>query len=167
MQEYEALLKLAQEEPKAARSKVEERIKKHPEEASWANLLAYILLRLKKLKKANKLIEENYQRFPHLLICKINYGDLCLRKNRLDEIPQIFPSFDLQKLYPEQKKFLSTHVRGFAVLMGLYHLKIGNRPVAEKFYIQAVGADPLHPSVALLERKLFRFSWVKNFFGRS
>lgn len=166
MNAYQSLVKLTQDNPKAAKTKVEEWLSAHPDDAAAANLLAYILLQLRQLKKAEKLIEENYRKFPTHLMIRINYADLCLRNKRLNEIPRIFPSFDLQELYPEQKKFLSAHVRAFAVLMGFYHIRMGSRPAAEQFYIQAVDADPLHPSVALLEKKLFRFQRFKKFLSK-
>lgn len=157
MHEFESLVELSQNNPKQACAEVEAFLSRQPQFAPAANLLAYIYIKLKKIKKAERLIEENHQKFPDYLPAKINYGDLCLRKKKLDEIPKIFPSFNLKELYPHKQKFLISEVRAFAVLMGFYHLKMKKRAEAEKFYIQAVEAEPLHPSIALLEKKLFRF----------
>jgi tetratricopeptide (TPR) repeat protein len=169
MQEYAQLVELAQNDPKQACPKVEEFVAYHPQFPPAANLLAYIYIQLKKIEKANRIIEENYHKFPDYLLARINYGDLCLRKKKWDEIPKIFPFFNLKELFPSKKEFSPHEVRGFAVLMGFYHIKIGKQSEAEKFYIQAVEADPSHPSVVLLEKRLFRFSflrWLKKFLSR-
>jgi tetratricopeptide (TPR) repeat protein len=159
--EYLELFENAQSNPKKTLPLIQAFAEKNPDMPQANNLLAYALLRNKKLKKAESLIVTTYQKHPNYLFGKINYADLCLRKKRINEIPQIFSSFDLSQLYPEKEQFHFSEFRGFMVLMGFYHLALGQRKAAEVYYTLAVKADPLHPGVEALEKKLFKFSLKK------
>lgn len=137
-----------------------------PQTPELANLKAYVLLRMKKKRQAEEVIIENYKRYPETLSIRLNYADLCLRKRELKKVGKIFPSYDLSLLYPEKTSFLASEFLGFVVFMGHYHFKIKNRALAEQFYVLAVKANPLHPSVTALEKKLFSFSVLKKLLGR-
>jgi predicted Zn-dependent protease len=70
------LRELTQTKPKEALNQL--LVAKTPE---LANLKAYTLLKLKKLRAAQKVITENYSLYPDSLSVKINYADLCLRNS--------------------------------------------------------------------------------------
>lgn len=162
--QYAALYELAQQKPDEVLKKLE--TVKDPENA---NLKAYALLKMKNLAEAEKVIEDNFAKYPDNISSKINYADLCLRKKRWKEIGKIFPSTDLAALYPDKTTFTISEFRGFMVVMGFYHCKLWKYSLAEQFYILAVKADPLHPSVHLLENKIFSFKISRtcfNFFKR-
>lgn len=127
------------------------------------NLLTYLHLRNRQVKKAEILIQESYQKYPNYFFAKINYADQCLRKKQADQIPLIFHSFDLQKLFPERKAFHVSEFRGFMTLMSHYHLFLKDRISAEKFYQNAYEADPTHPSVIFLEKILRHQNFLKKF----
>lgn len=160
--EYLQLFENAQSNPKKTLPLIQAFAEKNPDMPQANNLLAYALIRTKKVKKAEELIVNTYQKHPDYLFGKINYADLCLRKKRISEIPQIFSSFDLSQLYPEKKQFHFSEFRGFMVVMGFYHLALGQRKAAETYYTLAVKADPLHPGVEALEKKLFKKNIIKH-----
>lgn len=155
--QYATIYELAQSKPEEALKKLENL--QGPESG---NLKAYVLLKMKKAAEAEKAIEANFQNYPDNLSAKINYADLCLRKKRWKEIEAVFPSADLSHLYPDQENFSVSEFRGFMVFMGLYHLKLRKYKLAEQFYVLAVKADPLHPSVVQLEKKIFDFRVTKS-----
>lgn len=153
---YAALYELVQTDPNEALKRLQ-----NFSDPESANLKAYALLKIKKIIEAEKLIEENFLKYPENLSAKTNYADLCLRKRRRKEIGTIFPSIDLCQLYPNKTTFSASEFRGYMVFMGFYHLKLRKYKMAKQFYTLAVKADPLHPSVALLEKQLFDFIVVK------
>jgi tetratricopeptide (TPR) repeat protein len=151
---FAELLNEAQLEPQKTYQTVLEWKKKHPKNPIVDNLLAFSLSRNEELKKVEQLVTESYHAYPDYLFAKINYADQCLRKKKLDQIPLIFPSFDLKVLFPKKAKFHVSEYRGFMILASRYHLKIGQRQLAQKYYQNAYLADPSHPSLILLEKEL-------------
>lgn len=160
LKEYAELYQLVQDRPHEALEQLEKL--KSPESC---NLKAFALLQMKRLSEAEKLIEENFIHYSDNFSAKINYADLCLRRKKWKEIPKIFPSTDLSKLYPDKTILFASEFRGFMVLMSHYHSKIRKYQLAEQFYILAVKADPLHPSISLLEKKIFHLRWLKKLAG--
>lgn len=66
------------------------------------------------LEEIDALIAENYKKYPDYIFAKLNYAELCLRKQRIAEIPVIFDNkFDLKLLYPKRKKFHITEIIEF------------------------------------------------------
>jgi len=159
---YLELFELSQKKPKEALAKIG-----IPSSPEIANLKAYIYLKAKKLRKAEAAIKNAYRGFPFYLPAMVNYADLCLRHKKREEIPHIFPNFDLASLFPDRRLFHFSEFRGFMTAMGFYHLAISDRTKAELYYVLATKADPLHPSVEALEKKIFRrsfFSLLKSRF---
>lgn len=122
-------------------------------DAKQANEEAFTLLKKGRVEEAHALIEENFRAYPNYLPGRINYADLLVQKKRLDEIPELFKG-----VTPSS----ANERRGIAVVMSHYFLLKGKRSEAEREYVEAVKADPLHPSVAILEKKLFEFRWLKR-----
>jgi tetratricopeptide (TPR) repeat protein len=120
------------------------------------NLLTFLHLQNRELKKAEELIVQSYQNYPDYLFAKINYADYCLRKKRKEEIPRIFPTFELSKLFPNKSSFHVSEFRGFMIFLSRYHRFIGEKKEAQKYYEYAYAADPTHPSVVFLEKELSR-----------
>lgn len=137
----------------------------HPSVPELDNLLAYMHLQNKAVEKAEQLIEETFIKYPDYFFAKINYADLCIRKKKLDQIPQIFPSFDLKELFPERSSFHVSEFRGFMVVMSLYFAALHSMEEARKYYQNAYLADPAHPSVIFLEKRYFRLSPIKKFWA--
>ncbi len=155
---YRQLFELAQQDPKAALAQ----IRGAEESAEISNLKAFLHLQMKQQAEAEQLIEQNYYKYPDYLPAMVNYAELCLKRKQLDEIPKIFPTFDLSELFAGKSSFHASEFRGFMVLMGFYHLALDLKKEAEGFYVLAVKADPLHPGVVSLEKRLFRFQWLKK-----
>ena len=128
-----------------------------------ANLLTFAYLRLRKTKQVEELIERTWKNCPDNLIARINYADLALRQRKKDAIPEIFKNcFNLNQLYPQRDAFHYGEFRGFMTVMGFYHLENEEREKAEECYQLAFQVDPLHPSVAALEKKLSNTSLLKK-----
>lgn len=146
----------AQENLRGTKKKLELFKERHPDHPEVLNLLSFIYLSLRKIKKADRLIEENYKRNPYYIFARINYGDLCLRRKQIQKIPEIFnKNFSLQELYPHRKSFHISEFRGFMTLMGFYHLAIQKREAAEVYHYLVSCVDPHHCSTKILEKKLY------------
>lgn len=146
------ILQIAEKAPLKAHLKLQ----KLPPTPERLNLECYLYLKQKKsLSFVDKLIEKAYATYPGHLSIQVNYADLCLRLHKENKIPSIFSSFDLSLLFPSKTTFTVSEFRGFMVVMGLYHLKVKDSLKAELYYTLAVKADPLHPSISSLERRLF------------
>lgn len=151
----------AQKNPKKIRKEVEDFLENHPSHPEVLNLLTYIYLSLRKVRKGNQLIAENYEKNRDYLFARINYADLCLRKKRIEMIPKIFEKkWSLHELYPEKEIFHFSEFRGFMIIMGFYHLAIHEREKAECYHYLAFKVDPHHSSTILLGKKLYK----KRFF---
>ncbi len=152
---YLRLYREAPIHPKGVCSELESLCEEHPDLPEMANLLSYIYIRLKNLRKAEVLIRETYERHPTYLFARINYADQCLRKGQIDLIPPIFNhTFDLKALYPERKIFHESEFRGFMVFMGFYYLALKQPEQAKRHYLLAKEIDPTHPSLKILEKRL-------------
>ena len=159
---YSQLLEEVQVSPKTAFKKVLDFKQAHPNVPEVDNLLTYLYLQKRQNPKAERLIEESFQKYPDYFFAKLNFADQCLRKKQFAKIETIFPGLDLKKLYPNRKSYHVSEFRGFMTLMSHYHLAIGRRPEAEYFYKKAYLADPAHVSVMLLEKKLFKKPFFKK-----
>jgi tetratricopeptide (TPR) repeat protein len=152
-----------QENPEKSIDALVELYRRQPQVPEIANLLTYGYLRLKKRAESEALIEKTYHDFPNYLIAKINFADQCLRLNKIDQIPKIFGNvFELNALYPDQKKFHFAEFRGFQVVMGFYYCETNQKEKAEECYQLAFQVDPLHPSVSALEQRLSKTSFLKK-----
>ncbi len=152
---YLVLYGRAQECPKEAQLEVKKWFKKYPNLPELYNLMSYIYVRQKKIRKAEKLIKENFVHNSQNLFAKINYADQCLRKGKLSQIPFIFNHiFDLNKLYPERKTFHFSELIGFMTLMGFYYLSLGKREMAKDYCAYAKLLDPEDTTVRHLIKKL-------------
>jgi tetratricopeptide (TPR) repeat protein len=160
---FEDLYVKIQEDPQKHIDRLVQFCDRHPKVPEAANLLAFAYLRLKKRKEAEAVIEKTYHEHPDYLIARINYADQALRLGKKELVPKIFNHcFDLNALYPKRENFHYSEFRGFMALMGFYHLEIGEKEKAEEFCQLAFQVDPLHPSVAALEKKLSKISWLKK-----
>ncbi len=158
------LYTLATENPRKAKKDVEAFKEKHPDHPEVLNLLTYLYLSCHKVRKANRLIEENYAKNPDYLFAKINFADLCLRRKQPQKIPNIFnKKMNLRALYPNKKMFHVSEFRGFMVLMGFYQISIRNRGAAEGYHYLAERVDPHHPGTKILEKKLYYIPFYKKF----
>lgn len=159
-----SLYEMALNNPRQAKKKVALFLEKHPHHPEILNLFTYLHLSLRKIRKANRLIEENYEHNPDYLFAKINFADLCLRRKQPQKIPEIFnQKFNLPELYPNKKMFHVSEFRGFMTLMGLYHLSIGKRSAAEGYHYLAARISPNHPSTKNLEKNLYYQPFYKSF----
>ena len=163
LETYLALYTLTQSEPKKAKKKVESFLENHPDHPEVLNLLTFLTIAQRKIRKGDQLIEENFQKNPDYLFARINYGDLCLRRKKLEKVPELFNyKGSLKEFLPQRKVFHFSEFRGFVLLMGYYNLALGNREVAECFHYLAYKVDPRHPSTKMLERKLYYISFYKR-----
>ena len=150
---FVAFLHKAQLEPKKYLNAVFQMKQEHPLNPLVDNLLAFVYINTKQIKKAETLIEESYYHHPQYLFARINYADQCLRKKNLTKIPTIFPSFDLKTLFPDRTRFHVSEYRGLMVLACRYYRQTKQKDLARTFYEKAYKVDPAHPSVISLEKK--------------
>ena len=160
--------KLALESCKRALTFAKDLFARYPHHPEILNLMSYLYLARRKLRKADKLIAFNYIKNPEYLLGKINYADACLRKGKIDEIPKIFKkTFDLRLIVPTRRVFHLSEYRGFMVVMSFYQLALKNKEAAEAYFYLAYTVDKSHPSVEILKKKLYRKPFAKwLFFNR-
>ena len=151
---YLLLLERVQTKPKGICGEIEALHTTYPHIPEISNLLSYAYILHKEIAKAEALIKQAYHSHPDYLFAKLNYADLCLRKKQLDTVFQIFPSFDLKKLFPGRTTFHFTEYRGLQVLAAHTLLAQKKRDQALVHYHKAYSVDPAHPSVIFLEKKL-------------
>lgn len=164
LKEYLRLYELAKKEPKKAKKPIEDFFENYPALPEIYNLLSYVYIRLKKIRKVENLIKLNYERNTKDLFARINYADQCLRKKKSYLIPQIFnEQYDLNKLYPEKKAFHYSEIMGFMTLMGFYTLSKDDKESAKDYCIYAKMIDPEDTAVRLLEKKIRQISLSKRF----
>lgn len=161
---FQELLHEAQIHPKQAYAKALKWQSTVHNSKELDNLITYLHLQNKQLEKAENLTLASFQKYPDYLFAKINYADQCLRKNKIDEIPFIFPSFNLKELFPKRTYFHVSEFRGFMMFASHYHLKIKQPALARHYFENARLADPLHPSVLFLERKFCKKNILLQFF---
>lgn len=163
LKEYLTLYEKAQANPKAVEKELENFQKKHPFLPEVYNLLSYVFIQRKKIKKAEKFIQENYFKNPDNLFAKINYADQCLRKNKAFKIPEIFNlKMHLAEIYPSRAVFHFSEVIGFTCLMGLYHLKLNQREIAIDYCAYAKLIDSNDQTVLHLEKKIQQRSFIQH-----
>ena len=160
-EEYLILLEAAQKSPKSALAEVEKFYQAHSDYPEIANLMSFVYLRVEKIKEAEALILASYEKYPAYFFAKINYADQCLRKDRALEIPKIFSGYSFAN-----RMHHYSEIRGFAVVMGFYHLGLQDKGKAEEFYRLALELDPQHASVVLLRKKIFKTSFLKKILAR-
>ena len=160
------LLHEAQLHPKKIYADVLAKKELYPNNPMLDNLLTFLYFQNKEMKKAEELIVDGYHQYPEYFFAKINYADQCLRLKKWDQIPLIFPSFDLTTLFPDKTKFHVSEFRGFMIVVCRYFLCIKQKDQAKLFYQKALLADPSHPSLISLEKELFSFNCFKKWFCR-
>lgn len=130
---------------------------KYPNVAPVTSLLTYVYLKLKKLKKAEQLIETNYRTNPDDIFARVNYADQCLRNKQFDQIPAIFnQTFELSELYPHKRVYHYSEMGGFTRFLSRYYYNLKDRKQALEYYRLAVIADPRDPGLKPLEKLLFK-----------
>ena len=163
----QALYVLAEISPKKALKDTLDFYEKHPSIPEVISLLTYIYIRKRKIKKAEKLIQESFEKNPHHLISRINYADQCLRKKDLKTIDSIFNGiYELDKLYPEKKCFHVTEFRSFMLLMGRLSLFNNNKERAILYHYLARSVDQKHPGTIALGKKIYKRTLIQRIKGK-
>src|SRR5581483_665096 len=170
VQRFEELYTKIQEKPKKNLKSLRQLSKDFPDVPEIINLLTYAYLKAKKKRQAERLIEAAWIAHPNHFSARINYADQAIRLGKKESVPSIFGGcLELYALYPCRTSFHYTEFRGFMVVMGFYHLACTEIERAEECYQLAFQADPLHPSVAALEKKINKFRnpfFLKKCFAR-
>jgi len=159
---YLQLLEEVQKTPKKVYEKVKAFCQNHLDVPEIINLLTFAHIRNRQIKEAEKLIRETFENYPHYLFARINYADQCLRKKKLEKIPELFPSYSLKELCPDKRVFHTSEFRGFMVFMSYYFLALEDKEKALLYFSAAKEADPADLGVIYLERKLFRVPFLKK-----
>lgn len=164
LERYLELLQKVQIAPKKVYKEVLAFSEKHMDVAEVINLLTFAHIQNHKIVEAEKLIEATYKAHPEYLFARINYADQCVRKKKWDKIGEVFPTFDLEELYPGKRDYHASEFRGFLVMMAHYHRAKKEQPSAMHYLEAAKEVEPNHPSVVYLERKLMKRSLFDRFF---
>jgi len=167
LQRYLELLQQIQMKPRAVYKEVQEFCSKHLDVPEVVNMLTFAHIQNYQIALAEKLIENTYLSNPDYLFAKVNYADQCIRRKKIDKVTEIFPSFDLQTLYPGKTVYHTSEFRGFLIMMSYYYLAQKNREKALHYFKSAKELEPNHPNVRYLEKKLHKVSLLKRLLKRS
>lgn len=163
---YLELLQQIQIKPRAVYKEVQDFCRKHPDVPEVINMLTFAHIQNFRIIEAENLIETTYLQHPEYLFARVNYADQCIRKKNLGKVLQIFPSFDLQELYPGKVVYHTSEFRGFLIMMSYYFMALKNREKALHYFKTAKELEPNHPNILYLEKKLNKISLLKRLLSR-
>src|SRR5688572_10317552 len=96
----EELYELTYRNPKEAIARLESLREQYPTIPQFSNYLYIAYSNLGDIVRSEALIKESYMRHQDYLFSKINYAELCFRKDNIAQILKIFnDTFDLKMLY--------------------------------------------------------------------
>jgi tetratricopeptide (TPR) repeat protein len=163
---YIELLQRIQMKPRAVYKEVQDFCSQHPDVPEVINMLTFAHIQNFRIAEAESLIETTYLNHPEYLFARINYADQCIRKKKLDKVTEIFPSFNLQELYPGKVIYHTSEFRGFLIMMSYYFMALKNRERALHYFVTAKELEPNHPNILYLEKKLNKVSLIKKLLGK-
>ncbi len=166
LQRYLELLQQIQIKPRAVYKEVQEFCATHANVPEVINMLTFAHIQNYRVAEAEKLIESTYLNNPGYLFARVNYADQCIRRKKLGKVAEIFPSFNLQELYPGKVVYHTSEFRGFLIMMSYYFLAQKNREKALHYFKTAKELEPHHPNILYLEKKLNKVSLLKRLFSR-
>lgn len=148
-----------------AQNILEQALEQDPTNPYLLDYLAALLMRRKRFLKSRNVIYKNYEYNPDSLFVKVRYADLLCQKKKLDEVKALFNNtFDLQKLYPEQKLFSINDYVHFMSLCGWYFYQKGEPDTALIYAYMVKKVTKKASSMDFLLRKLNKRS--KGFLTR-
>jgi len=165
LKHYLQLLQAVQQTPKKVYIEIKSFAEKHSGIPEVLNLLTFAHIQNFRIAEAENLIEKTYFDHPEYFFARVNFADQCIRKRMLEKVTQIFPTFDLQKLYPGKKAYHTSEFRGFLIMASYYHLALKNREKVLHYFKAAKETEPQNPNVIFLEKKLFRKSLLRRLLG--
>jgi len=151
----DALYDLTLSDPKAVIAEVSAFIRKYPKVPLFYNYLSVAHAQLGDFERRDVAIKACYKRFPNYLFGRVNYAQLCLEDGDADKIPEIFDEkLNLGQLYPQRTTFHVSEYAGFAGIMGLYYLHLGEREAAKMHYKTLKQIAPEHHATRKLWQAL-------------
>ncbi len=168
----EELHELAQTQPLRVIAPLLDLIEKYPDVPVFYNYLTAVYEMTGQRKKTAAIIEKAYQKHPDYIFAKTNYAIQCLRNKTPEKISDIFDhKLNLKLLYPHRQVFHIAEFASFKTVMVLYHLAIGQREVAKKYFKILQELEPNHYLTKTVRDQLypniFRKFWgkVNNYLG--
>jgi hypothetical protein len=126
-------LRLSRSEPENTIPDLLELKKEFPDVPLIYNYLYNAYLITKKMKDAEAVAAENYNKNPDYLFARINYAFTKFKKKEYDKIPAIFNNkFDLKEIYPKRKIFHISEYTGLADFLTMYFLEVKKVKEAEE-----------------------------------
>jgi|GEM_PF-1738896 len=138
--------------PKDAIPDIKDALLRFPDVPQLNNFLVAALCSIGRLEDARIIIEHNIEQHPDYLFAKINYADILVRENRLNECEALFDSkFDLKLLYPDRDIFHVSEALGFYDVTSLYFIKRGQLQSAKVTMDILEAIDPEYPHLISLK----------------
>ncbi|WP_162054061.1 tetratricopeptide repeat protein [Pontibacter pamirensis] len=129
--------------------RLQQNIKKWPENPIFWNYLAMTYQQLGEDEKAEETIIQLHEQFPDYLHGKIMYAELLLDQEKADEVPAVFNNqFNLKGVYPNRDMFHISELVMFNFLMADYYLEEGNLYMAN-MYVKMLDQMEIPDSVSL------------------
>ncbi len=134
-QQYHESFWASSDDPETSASMLEGLLEKYPDIPEFKNNLASVYFKVGKSEQAKLLVDESYKMDPDYLFATTAYAQLCILRERYDEVPEIFDNVcDLQLLYPDRNVLHITEVMSFYYSLGSYYCAIGKTEQAKVLY---------------------------------
>jgi tetratricopeptide (TPR) repeat protein len=144
-------------DPRRAIERLEPLLQRFPDAPMLLNWLSAAYTNLGDEDKAEELIRLNYQRNPGYLFARANYAQICLARDDLERVREIFKEgFDLKLLYPHRDVFHVTEFTAFAAVAVEYFVRTGEWKAAESLFGALEQIVPDHPATRQLRAVMVR-----------
>ena len=154
--QIEVLHNMVYSNPKKAIPRLSRLIKKYPDVPLLHNYLSVAYLKIGDFESYEAVVLDSYKKHPDYLFARVNYAQICLQRGETEKIPIIFNNkFDLKRLYPHRSEFHVSEFVGFAAVVGVYFVEIGEIEAAKLYYKMLKKTAPRDPATKRLKRKLY------------
>ena len=147
----------AQSSPKAAIPVLKKLIVQYPQVPQLYNFITTAYSLLNDYDRSEQFALEGLQKHPDYLFIRINYAEICLKRDMVHKVPVIFEDkLNLPELLPDRKVFHLTEVVGFLGVCGRYYHETKNLEAAKECYRCLSDLSPESPKAKTLRSLLNR-----------
>lgn len=145
---------LVHDDPRAAVTELRAWIEREPM-PMFFNWLSTALSALGDVQAIEETVRENYRRNPQYLFARVNYAELCLRKEDLPAaLEALGTALDIRPFLGGRKRVHVSEFASYFYAVGLYQIQAGDRDAAERVYEMLEEVAPEERTTEELRRRL-------------
>ncbi len=138
-------------------------IEKYPQVEILKNFLFVAYMLRNEDVKALEIMELTTKLHPDYLFGKLNIANLCIDKDRLEEVPEILgKTLELQDLYPERDTFHLTEITNYYKTVIKYYISADEIDKAEKKLEFLEEIAPEHPDTIEALKFVYTYRMIKG-----